>query len=35
VIPLSMFFEGERPTVASLVGGAVAIGGVLGLTLVR
>ena len=35
VIPLSMAFEGERPTVASLVGGAVAIGGVAGLTLVR
>lgn len=35
VIPLSMWFEGERPTVASLAGGVVAIGGVVGLTLIR
>ena len=35
VIPLAMVFERERPSVGSLVGGVVAIAGVLGLTLIH
>jgi drug/metabolite transporter (DMT)-like permease len=35
IIPFSRFFEGERPSVHSLVGSAVAVAGVLGLTLSR
>jgi len=35
VIPLAWIFEGERPTIHSLLGGAIAVGGVIGLTLSR
>lgn len=34
VIPLAYVFEGERPTRASLLGGAIAVAGVMGLTIV-
>jgi drug/metabolite transporter (DMT)-like permease len=35
VIPFAWAIEGERPTVHSLVGGLIAVGGVIGLTLSR
>jgi drug/metabolite transporter (DMT)-like permease len=35
VIPLAWIFEGERPTIHSLLGGAIAVAGVIGLTLAR
>src|SRR5205085_10737845 len=35
VIPFTLVLEGERPTVHSLVGGAIAVAGVVGLTLSR
>ncbi|HUS34031.1 MAG TPA: DMT family transporter [Verrucomicrobiae bacterium] len=35
IIPFSWHLEGERPTLRSLLGGVVAVAGVLGLTLVR
>lgn len=35
VVPLAYRFEGDRPGMRSLVGGLVAVGGVIGLTLVR
>ena len=35
VIPFAWFFEGERPTLRSLVGGVIAVAGVVGLTLNR
>lgn len=35
IIPLSYWLEGERPTRRSLLGGVVAVTGVIGLTLVR
>ena len=34
-IPLAWWFEGERPTKRSVVGGLIAVAGVIGLTLVR
>ena len=33
VIPMAYFFEGERPTIHSLFGGLVAVGGVIALAL--
>ena len=35
IIPFSWHLEGERPTVRSLLGGVVAVAGVIGLTLAR
>ena len=35
VIPFAVITEGERPTTRSLIGGLVAVGGVIGLTLTR
>ena len=35
IIPFSLALEGERPTVRSLIGGAIAVGGVIALTLAR
>jgi drug/metabolite transporter (DMT)-like permease len=35
VIPFTFVFEGERPTPHSLIGGAIAVAGVIGLTLAR
>jgi drug/metabolite transporter (DMT)-like permease len=35
VIPLAWMVDGERPTVHSLVGGVIAVGGVVGLTMSR
>jgi drug/metabolite transporter (DMT)-like permease len=35
VIPFAAVFEGERPTIRSLVGGAIGVGGVIALTLAR
>jgi len=35
VIPFALVVEGERPTASSLVGGAIAVAGGIGLTLVR
>lgn len=34
-IPFAHFIEGEKPTVRSLIGGAIAVGGAVGLTLVK
>jgi drug/metabolite transporter (DMT)-like permease len=34
-IPISMLIEKERPSLHSLIGGAIAVGGVIGLTLVK
>jgi len=35
VIPMAWLFEGERPGIRSLAGGAVAVAGVIALTLAR
>jgi len=35
IIPFSYLLEGERPSVRSLAGGAVAVAGAVALTLVR
>jgi drug/metabolite transporter (DMT)-like permease len=35
VIPFAALFEGERPTVRSLIGAAIGVGGVVALTLTR
>ena len=35
IIPLTYWFEGDRPSRRSLVGGIVAVAGVVALTLVR
>ncbi len=35
IIPFALVLEGERPTVRSLVGGAIAVGGVIALALAR
>lgn len=35
IIPMSWKFEGERPSARSILGGVVAVGGVIGLTLAR
>ncbi len=35
VIPLTLVFEGEKPSARSLIGGAVAVGGVVGLAFAR
>lgn len=32
VIPFAFFFEGERPTLPAIVGGLIAVGGVIGIT---
>jgi len=32
IIPLAMKFEGERPTVRSLIGSVIAVGGVIVMT---
>jgi len=34
IIPFARYMEGERPTIRSLIGGVVAVAGVVGLTLV-
>ena len=35
IIPFAFVLEGERPTARSLVGGAIAVGGVIALALSR
>ena len=35
VIPFALVMEGERPTAQSLIGGAIGVAGVIGLTLSR
>ncbi len=35
IIPMAYFFEGERPTIHSVLGGVIAVAGVIGLTLSR
>jgi len=34
IIPFARYMEGERPTIRSLIGGGIAVAGVVGLTLV-